>query len=61
MLTDADHLSRVRDPAVELLLSHAGQYDTRCGRANPPATPTGTISCEGAANPGSSPTCYTDR
>ncbi len=27
MRTDADHLPRVRDPAVELLLSHAGQYD----------------------------------
>ena len=24
MRTDADHLPRVRDPAVELLLSHAG-------------------------------------
>ncbi len=27
MRTDADHLPRVRDPAVELLLSRAGQYD----------------------------------
>ncbi len=29
MRTDADHLPRVRDPAAELLLSHAGQYDAR--------------------------------
>ncbi len=29
MRTYADHLPRVRDPAVQMLLSHAGQYDAR--------------------------------
>ncbi len=29
MRTDADHLPRVREPAVQMLLSHAGQYDAR--------------------------------
>ncbi len=29
MRTDANHLPRVRDPAVQMLLSHAGQYDAR--------------------------------
>ena len=29
MRTDADDLARVRDPAIELLLSHTGQRDTR--------------------------------
>ena len=35
MRTDADHAARVRDPAIELLLTHAATLtDEWCGRGN---------------------------